>query len=375
MTIYKHPAITIFHALLWAAGLIAGHFAYLAEKKIPSDAPAWKKVCGSDRQSGGHRFSGAVMGIRLLPHNGEESHCLAGECIHGAVAIHLRNANHKDDWKRIAGQPKVVALTVVLRWLVPPFVAFLTAQALVRCLPHPIGGMLGIGMLLIATTPTGVASNAMTLVSRGDLALSVSITTVNNVVAPFLQPALVALLAGTFLGKLNTWPLFVELLEIVLAPVILGSIVGAALADQVKRIKPALGAAAVLCVSMMMLANIARSMGTLLRQLWIIPWMVVATAILTLAGLLAGYYLPKYFGFNVKQRVATCFGVAVENGNLATVLALNHFGPLAALPSIFYGKLQNVIGMGLFVRKFQNMPELAEEQQGAEAAKGAEAGG
>jgi predicted Na+-dependent transporter len=65
----------------------------------------------------------------------------------------------------------------------------------------------------------------------------------------------------------------------------------------------------------------------------------------------------------MKERVAATFNVAVENASLATVVAINHFGVLAALPAVFYGKMQHVFGIGIFVRKFQNMPELAEEQQ------------
>jgi BASS family bile acid:Na+ symporter len=363
MSLYQRPAITTLHVLLWAIGLIFCYCAHLREKNIPSAAPAWKKICGFVTANPATIvFLGLLWGYIYFP-TMEKSPIALRVNICMVISLFLCGMQiTKDDWKNIVRQPRIVAWTVVVRWIVPPLVAFLLAQILSRNLPRPIGGMLAIGMVLISTTPTGVASNAMTLVSRGDLALSVSITAVNNVIAPFLQPVLVAVLAGTFLGKLDTWPLFVELLEIVLVPVIFGSIVGAVFAKQVKGIRPLLGAIAVLCVSILMLANVARSMGTLLKQLWIIPWMLAATTSLALAGLLAGYYLMKFFGLNQKQRVAACFGVSVENGNLATVLALNHFGPLAALPSIFYGKLQQLLGIGIFVRKFQRIPELADEE-------------
>lgn len=375
MTMARRPAITAANILLWIAGLVLGYYAHLIEKKIPAPVPYWKKLCAFlTANPATIVFLGLLWGYIYYP-TMERSPLALRVNIAMVLSLFICGMQiTKADWANVVKQPKIVAWTVLIRWIVPPGVAFLIAQVLVRSLPQPIGGMLAIGMVLIATTPTGVASNAMTLVSRGDLALSVSITAVNNVIAPFLQPFLVAFIAGTFLGKLNVWPLFTELVQVVLVPVLLGSLIGAFIPALVKKVRPLLGGIAVLCLALLMMANIARSMGTLLRQLWIIPWMLGATFILTMAGFLAGYYLVKPLGFNQKQRVAACFGVAVENGNLATILALNHFGPLAALPSIFYGKLQQLVGIGFYVRKFQQMPELADAEPTAATAREAAAG-
>lgn len=363
MTMSRRPAITAANIILWIAGLVFAYYAHLNEKKIPAPVPLWKKLCGFlTANPATIVFLGLIWGYIYYP-TMEKSPLALRVNIFMVLSLFICGMQiTKADWANVFKQPKIVAWTVVIRWIVPPGVAFLIAQVLVRSLPQPMGGLLAIGMVLIATTPTGVASNAMTLVSRGDLALSVSLTAVNNVIAPFLQPFLVAFIAGTFLGKMNVWPLFAELVQMVLVPVLLGSLIGAFIPEQIKKIRPLLGGIAVICVALLMLANIARSMGTLLRQLWIIPWMLGSTFILAMAGFLAGYYLVKPFGFNQKQRVAACFGVAVENGNLATILALNHFGPLAALPSIFYGKLQQLVGIGFYVRKFQKMPELADPE-------------
>jgi BASS family bile acid:Na+ symporter len=255
-------------------------------------------------------------------------------------------------------------LVVLLRWVAPPLIAYILGHAiLVRFLPQPAGNLLAIGMIVLATT--GSASNTMTLISRGDLALSVTVAAVNNIIAPFVQPFLITFLAVSFVGHTDTLAIFVELAEIVLAPIILGSIVGGIFPQQVKRINPCLGAIAVLCLSAVMLANISKGTSTLRKQLWILPWMIGACAVQAMAVLLVGYHVSKYFGFTMKQRVSATFDVAVENAALATIIAMNHLGPLAALPSIFYGKFQHMFGIGLFVRKFQNMQELAEEEQPA----------
>ena len=368
MTMSRRPAVTAANVVLWAAGLVFAYRTHLIEKRVSAHAPFWRRLCGFlIANPASIVFLGLLWGYIYYP-TMERSPLALRVNLCMIVSLFICGLQiTKGDWANVLGQPKVVAWTVVVRWIVPPGVAFLLAQLLVGRLPQPAGGLLAIGMVLIATTPTGVASNAMTLVSRGDLALSVSITAVNNVIAPFLQPFLVAFIAGTFLGKMSVWPLFAELVQMVLIPVLAGSLLGAVIPEPIKKIKPLLGAIAVLCLALLMLANVARSMGTLLRQLWIIPWMLACTFILAMAGFLAGYHLLKFCGFNMKQRVAACFGVAVENGNLATILALNHFGPLAALPSIFYGKIQQLVGIVFYVRKFQQMPELADADASAPA--------
>ena len=78
------------------------------------------------------------------------------------------------------------------------------------------------------------------------------------------------------------------------------------------------------------------------------------------AGLLLGYFLPKFFGFNYAQRKAACFEVGVENAAMAMLLALKHFNPLTALPSIVYGKIQYIITSTIFVPRFQNIEDKEE---------------
>jgi BASS family bile acid:Na+ symporter len=84
-------------------------------------------------------------------------------------------------------------------------------------------------------------------------------------------------------------------------------------------------------------------------------------------GLSLGYWVPKLAGFTHKQRVAACFEVGVENASLSMVVARNHFSPLAAIPAVLYGKIQNLLAISVFVSRFQKMkdeeaPELAMAQ-------------
>ena len=80
-------------------------------------------------------------------------------------------------------------------------------------------------MIVLGTTPTGGGSNALTMISKGDLALSVSVTSLNTVLAPFLQPILILWLAGGF-ASLDANALFKDLVYLVVIPVLAGDCAG-----------------------------------------------------------------------------------------------------------------------------------------------------
>ena len=374
MSLYKHPEMVAANAILWAVGLILGYIAHALDKKFPATMPAWARL--ASYMTGNAAvivYLGLLWGYTYYPtmQNSYITNHVTYPLMLSLFVCGIQIS--KDHWVGIVRQPKFISLSVLVRWVAPLVSAYILGHfILARFLPHPAGDMLAIGMVILATTPTGPAGNTMVMIARGDLALSVSATAVNNVIAPFLQPFLIALFAGAFRGKVNTTAIFMELIELVLLPVILGSIIGGFYQERIKKYRMGLGAFAVVCLTFIMLANISKGAGALLRDLWILPWMLAACAAQAIFVLYAGYWIPKFFGFSMRQRVATTFDVAVENASLATVIGLAHFGPLAALPAIFYGKLQHVFGIGIFVRKFQNMPELLEEEQ--QMSKGAGAG-
>jgi len=365
MSLYKRPGITILNAVLWIAGLILSYLSHLEEKKYPAATPAWIRVASFITGTPATIvFLGLIWGYIYYP-TMQTSAFVTWVNVPLILSLFVCGIMiNKSHWLHIIKHPAVVGYTVLLRWVVPAAIAYVLGHLILsRFMPQPAGNILSIGMLVLATTPTGPASNTMTLISRGELALSVSVTAINNIIAPFLQPILLTILGASFVGHIDSSSIFKELMEIALAPVIIGSIVGGYFPEQIKKIRPALGAIAVICLTFIMLANISKGSGTLLKQLWILPWMLGACAVQAMGCLTAGFYLSKYLGFTMKERVAATFNVAVENASLATVVAINHFGVLAALPAVFYGKLQHVFGIGVFVRKFQNMPELMEEEE------------
>jgi BASS family bile acid:Na+ symporter len=280
-----------------------------------------------------------------------------------AMGAHISTA----EWKGIWRQPRMVAIAVAIRWLIMPVAAYALAQhVLLRFLRQPSATALAIGLVVLGTTPTGAASNTLTLISRGDLALSVSVTTVNTILAPFLQPLLIYWFIGSA-THVNTTALFLDLAKTVLVPVLCGSIVGAYWTPLANRLKPTLSALAVICLALIILGSVAKGTTALLKQLWILPLTTAVLLVYGMFGLALGYYLPKYFGFTHRQRVASCFEVGVANAALTQVLIFNHFTPFAAIPAILYGKVQNLLAVTIFVSRFQRIAEADEQAQATKA--------
>jgi len=363
MPLSKMPAVAAANIILWAIGLVAGYFVYLEKTKGASEVALWSRICGYIASiPASFVMLGLVFGYLYYP--SVEKSSIAKSINYllmltlFAMGVQITGA----DWSGIIKHPKMVSASVVIRWVCMPFVAFLLAHfVLLRFLPQPAATTVAVGMIILGTTPTGAASNTLTMISRGDLALSVSVTTVNTILAPFLQPFLIKLFVGR-VTHVDTWGIFKDLIEVILIPVLVGTVVGSQIPKLVKKLRPLLLAISVVCLGLIIMTNIARGTSTLLKQLWIIPLLAAVCVVQGLLGLTLGYTLPKYLGFNHKQRVAACFEVGVENASLSMVVAMNHFSPLAAIPAVLYSKLQHMLAIGIFVRKFQRMDAEASGQ-------------
>ena len=156
---------------------------------------------------------------------------------------------------------------------------------------------------------------------------------------------------------LNANALFQDLLRLVVAPVLAGSILGSIFPKYVNKIRPVFAPLAVICLTFIVMGTMSKGTSTLIKQLSVLLYLVVVCLVQAMAGLLLGYFLPKFFGFNYAQRKAACFEVGVENTAMAMLVALRHFSPLTALPSIVYGKIQYIITSTIFVPKFQKIED------------------
>ena len=359
-TLGGHPGAVAATAVLWIAGVLLEYRAYTLER-ADAGLPLWRRLCDFvGRGAATWLLLGIAFGFVYYP---TVSTTFFGAHFNAVLAITLAVMGIQitlDAWRQLVGDVRPVLTVVLLRWIIMPLVGYCVSYAVFHpFLAEATAQQLAVGMILLATSPTGAASNSLTLISKGDLALSVSATTANVLIAPFLQPLLVKLFAGGA-TSVDASGLFLELVMYVLAPVVIATLVGMLFPRVVERIKPVLPAVAVLSLAFVLMGTVSKGSATILSNLGVVGFVIAACLIHGLLGLSLGYLLPKYLGFSRPQRVSACFEVGIENAAIAPALAISYFGPLAIIPAVVYGKTQNLLAVALFAPYFQRQAEREE---------------
>jgi len=372
MPLWATPWASVSTIVLWVAAIVLGYFAFMKSKKAPLSAPFWQRLCGFVTASSSIILTLMILFGYLFYPTVEKSFVAAWNPYFLMASLFVMGlAIDLQDWKRIATSPRVVGIAVLIRWVCMPLAAYACAYlSFIQLLPPAAGRNLAVGMILLGAAPTGTASNALTMVARGDLALSVSVTTINTMLAPFLLPIIMLWMAGS-MTHVDAPGIFKDLLRMVIVPVGVGSILGAVFVRYLSRVKPALGPTAVICLGMIMMGSMSRGTSTVLKQLYILPYLAGGCVLFCVVGYLIGYYLPKFAGFDMKQRKAACFEVATTNAALTMTIAIRHFTPLAVVVSILYAKIMVIGGAVVMVPLFQRLDSKAQAAAARESPQAA----
>jgi BASS family bile acid:Na+ symporter len=241
------------------------------------------------------------------------------------------------DFARVFRRPKGIAVGVLAQFTIMPLLAFLLAL-LLRLPPE-----LAAGVILLGCCPGGTASNVMTYLARGDVSMSVSMTSVSTILAPLLTPALMLLLAGRWL-PVDAGALFLSIVQVVLVPVTLGVLVNTFFRGPVRKVRPALPLVSVVAIVIIVAGVVAASADNILT---VGPLVLLLVVVHNLCGLLLGYAAARSVGLDVAQRRAISIEVGMQNSGLAAALATTYFGGLAALPGAIFSVWHNISGPAL----------------------------
>jgi BASS family bile acid:Na+ symporter len=239
-----------------------------------------------------------------------------------------------DDFRRVRRHPRAVVIALACQLLLLPMVCL--GLVIVLDLPP----LLGIGMLLLAASPGGTSANLFSHLFHGDVALNVTLTAINSIIAIFSLPIITNLAIAYYdredsvslqLGKV------VEVFAVVLVPVLLGMLVRsrreafAARMDKPVRI----GSAVILAVLVIgIMVDQSDKIGDYIADVGL------ATALFCLISLVVGYVVPKALGITESQAIASSMEIGVHNGTLAIyvaveVLEVTEISVPAAVYSVF----------------------------------------
>lgn len=259
----------------------------------------------------------------------------------GIIMFGLGLALTLDDFRRVGREPKAVAIALGCQLLLLPAVCF--GLVLLFDLPP----LLGIGMMLLAASPGGTSANLFSHLFRGDVALNVTLTAINSVIAVFTLP-IITNLAIAYFDQQDAVSLqfkkVVEVFVIVLGPVAIGMLVKArkpgfaASMDKPVRI----GSAVILAILVIgILADQSENIGAYFAKVGLI------TALFCSLSLAIGYFIPKALGIRESQAVASSMEIGVHNGTLAIYIAVEVLNSTeASIPAAVYSLFMFVLAGG-----------------------------
>ena len=255
----------------------------------------------------------------------------------------------KADFAEVGRRPLTVLIGVLGQFIIMPALAWVLCKVL--ALPPEIA----IGVILVGCCPGGTASNVMTYLARGDVALSVAITSVSTLLAPVVTPALIYLLASAWL-EVSATAMFWSIVQVVIVPILLGVIVQSLLGARVKACVEVLPLVSVVAIVAIVAAVVAGNQERIATSgLQIFAVVVLHNGL----GLLVGYLIAKAFGLSVAQRKTMSIEVGMQNSGLGVALATAHFSPLAAVPSAIFSVWHNITGpiAATIFQRFKNDEE------------------
>ncbi len=258
-----------------------------------------------------------------------------------------------NDFRILFKHPKDVLIGTVAQFLIMPLLAFILVKA------FSLTPELAIGVILVGTCPGGTSSNVMTYLAKGDVALSVGITSASTILAPVLTPLLTYIYAGETVD-VNMVSMFLSIIQVVLLPIAVGFAVNRfcpRFTERAVDVLPLVSTLAIVAiVGAVVSANAARLMGCGLLILGIV-------ILHNLLGYALGYAAAKALKMDMAKRKAVSIEVGMQNSGLATSLATVHFAqyPLATIPGAVFSVWHNVSGAilaNLFLRRTEkNMPQ------------------
>lgn len=231
-------------------------------------------------------------------------------------------------------QPRVVLLTVLSQFVLMPLFAWLLSMLM----GLPLAALAG--MVLVGASAGGTASNVMCYLAKGDVALSVWMTTVSTLCAIVMMPVL----TWVYLNRLipvPVWDMLSSIVYVVLLPVTLGVLMNSYFAKGLRRVQaifPLLSSVAILLIIATIIALNQHNINT--QALPVLAAVVLHNS----CGLAAGYGLAKLGRYPEPVARTMAIEIGMQNSGLSVALALKYFGVLAALPGALFSIWHNVSG-------------------------------
>jgi BASS family bile acid:Na+ symporter len=238
------------------------------------------------------------------------------------------------DFRRVLTMPYATLVGMVLQFGVMPLSGFLLART------FGFSGEVGAGIVLVGAAPGGVASNVMTYLAGGNVALSVTMTAMSTLLSPLLTPLAMKMLAGRFV-PIDFSDMMLSILNMIILPIILGLVANRLLRgrDWMHRVLPAVSMAAI-CAIITIITASSRD-----RLLTVAVALIAVVVLHNAIGFILGYQGARLLGLDERDSRTVSIEVGLQNAGMASGLAIGvlHSSD-AGLAAAIFGPWMNIAG-------------------------------
>jgi bile acid:Na+ symporter, BASS family len=237
-----------------------------------------------------------------------------------------------DDFKRVLIYPKAIFIGLFCQMVILPLVCFSIA------LLFNLSPALAVGLMLLSASPGGATANLYSHLAKGDVALNISLTTVNSILTLFTLPLIVNFSIYYFMQSEQVVPMqfkkIVEVFAIVLVPVIIGMLINVKFPKISKSLEKPVKILSALFLVLIIAGAIAKEKDQFLEYF---KQVGLASLTFNVMSMLLGYYIPFLLNINKKQSIAIGMEIGIHNGTLAIYIALNVIGnSVMSIPPAVY---------------------------------------
>ena len=240
------------------------------------------------------------------------------------------------DFALVFTRPKDILLGCVAQFTIMPLLAFALGKVF-----GLEAGLLA-GVILVGTCPGGTSSNVITYLSKGDVALSVGMTSVNTLLAPFLTPIITYALLRTSV-TVDVAAMFLSIVKVVIVPIALGFVINQFFGTYTKGIKDILPMISVIAIALIVAAVVSHNAEKILTTGAVV---FVVVILHNLLGYLCGYAVGLALKLPMDKKKALSIEIGMQNSGLATSLAASAFPGLAmaTVPGAIFSVWHNISG-------------------------------
>ena len=260
------------------------------------------------------------------------------------------------DFTRVTKQPKAVLIALFCQLVILVSIAFIICKVL--ALPP----LLAVGLMLLAASPGGSTANLFSYLFKGDIALNITLTAINSVIAAFTLPLIVNFAIQHFINDGQEISLqfskILQVFAIIIIPVGIGMLIRHYAPHFTEKLNKPLRIFAVSFLILIIIGAITKERHQILEYL---AQVGLATVLFCLCSLLIGYFVPRLLGINSAQARACAFEIGIHNSTLAMTIALTVMASsTVAMPAAVYSIFMYVFAavFGMLLNKFAPQPKV-----------------